>query len=212
MTAIAVASVQESQELVRWAFSVGVPAIFGLIGVAVGAWLTSHRERSQRRLAFVEQQLKDFYSPMLGLRNETRAIHELRVRINNTAGAVWSELCEEASQVGTDALGHLSTSRSPEFEKLIEYDNRRLPAELQPAYRQMREMFRQNLWLLDVDTREYYSRLVEFVEVWDRLLANSIPGEVMERLGHSEENLNPFYRHLEQRHDELRGKIARGRA
>jgi len=199
-------------ELIRWGISIAVPAVAGLVGVAIGAWLTGRRERRQRRLAFLERQLKDFYSPMLGLRNEIRMRSELRVRIHDTAGRVWKELCERAREVSVDTLGSLSRDRFPEFAKLIEYDNKQLQDELLPAYREMIKLFRENLWLADPDTRTYYQPLIEFVELWDRWLEKSIPGEVIERLGHSEEALQPFYAHLQQRHDSLRGRIEAGAA
>lgn len=213
MTAATTAVVTDHQsvELVRWAISIGVPALAGLAGVVIGAWLTGRRERSQRRLAFVEMQLNDFYSPILGLRNEIRMRSELRVRIHDTADVVWRELCENTRQVSVEALGDLSRTRGPEFTKLIDYDNKQLQEELLPAYRQMAKLFRKNLWLADPDTREHYQHLIEFIELWDRWLAKSIPAEVIERLGHSEDNLKPFYDHLRQRHDGLRAKIEQGK-
>ena len=214
MTAATAAIVvdQQSVELVRWAIAISVPALAGLAGVIVGAWLTGRRERSQRRLAFVEKQLEDFYSPMLGLRNEIRMRSELRVRIHDVADVVWRELCARARQVGEDALANLSQTRGPEFRKQIDYDNKQLQEELLPAYQQMAKLFRENLWLADPDTREHYQHLLEFVELWDRWLAKSIPAEVIERLEHSEENLKPFYEHLKGRHDLLRTKIEQGKA
>lgn len=210
-TAATIAADQRTIELVRWAISIGVPALAGLAGVAVGAWLTGRRERSQRRLAFVGKQLKAFYSPMLGLRNEIRMRSELRVRIHDTANVVWRELCKDARQVSVEALGQISQTRGPEFEKLIDYDNKQLQEELLPAYRQMAKLFREHLWLADPDTREYYQHLMAFIELWDRWVAKSIPGEVIEHLGHSEDNLKPFYEHLQRRHDDLRAKIERGK-
>ena len=80
-----------------------------------------------------------------------------------------------------------------------------------PVYRQMAKLFRENLWLADPDTREHYQPLIEFIDLWDRWIAKSIPGEVIERLGHSKENLKVFYDYLRQRHDALRGKIEKGK-
>lgn len=201
---------QQSIELVRWAISIGVPALSGLAGVVIGAWLTGRRERRERRLAFVERKLKDFYSPMLGLRDEIRMRSELRVRIHDAADSAWRDLCEQKRRVGPEALSELSRTRGPEFERLIEYDNKQLQEELLPAYRQMANLFRDNRRLADPDTREHYQNLIEFVELWDRWLEKSIPGEVIERLGHSENKLKPFYDHLQQRHDDLCTKIEQG--
>jgi len=66
----------QSFEIVRWATSVAIPAVSGLAGVVIGAWLTSRREVKQRKLAFLEKQVSTFYSP-----NE-----ECRTRIQYTVG------------------------------------------------------------------------------------------------------------------------------
>lgn len=203
---------QQSIEIARWAISIGVPALSGLAGVVIGAWLTGRRETRQRRLAFVEKQLKDFYSPLLGLRKEIRARSELRERVFDAADAAWRQLCAQASEVSVETLQQLSRTRGPEFNGLIEYDNRQLQEDLLPAYRQMAKLFRENLWLADSDTREHYVKLLEFVELWERWMAKAIPAEVIQGLGHSEENLRELYEHLQQRHDALRGKLESGNA
>jgi len=200
----------EQIDLIRWTVSIAVPAIAGLLGVGIGAWLTGRREKHQRRLAFVEKQLKDFYSPMLGLRNEIAMRSQLRVRIHDTADAVWRELCSQAREVSPEALGELSKNREPEFTSLIEYDNSQLLKELIPAYQQMATLFRDNYWLAHPETRAHYQELIEFVELWERWLANSIPAEVIQRLEHTEERLKPFYAHLEKKHDVLRQSIESG--
>src|SRR3990167_940518 len=102
---------QDCRALITWVVSIAVPALAGLVGVVIGAWLTGRRERRQRRLAFVETQLRDFYSPMLGLRNEIRMRSELRVQLHETADAVWRELCAQARERGVEDLGDLSATR-----------------------------------------------------------------------------------------------------
>jgi len=80
---------------------------------------------------------------------------------------------------------------------------------LMPLYRDMVNVFREKMWLAEPETRTHFSTLVEFVDVWDKILAERIPVSVVPALGHSEENLRPFYRHLETTHDNLRASIAR---
>lgn len=198
------------QELVRWSASIAVPAIAGFSGVVLGAWLTGRRERTQRRLSYLERQLKDFYSPMLGLRNEIEMHSTLRVRIQETANTVWQELCHQNQERGIDALTAFSQSRGEEFKRVIDYDNGKFQGELLPAYRQMAKLFRESFWLAEPETRSHYSNLIEFVEVWERWFAKSIPGEVIAKLGHSEEKLKGFYDHLRNKHDELRTKLQQG--
>lgn len=136
---------------------------------------------------------------------------ELRVRIHDAADAVWRALVADRRRISDDAVGEFSRTRGPEFKQVIEYDNKQLQEELLPAYRSMANLFREQLWLADSDTRDHYQNLIEFIELWDRWLARSIPGEVLERLGHSEDKLKPFYEHLQRRHDDLRAKIETGK-
>lgn len=199
-------------ELIHLGISIGIPALAALAGVIIGAWLTTRRERAQRKLEFIEKQLKYFYSPLLGLRNEIKMLAQLRVRLHQAADEAWQTLCEEARKKGEDeieklSLKKLSNERSVKFARLIDYDNKQLQEILLPAYRKMAELFRENFWLADSDTRDYYQPLIEFVEIWNRWLDRSIPPEVLERLEPSEQKLIPFYEHLQERHDSIRDKI-----
>jgi hypothetical protein len=155
-------------------------------------------------------QLKEFYSPMMGLRREIRMHGELRIRVHDVANVVWQDLCAQARDVSIEELTALSVSRGLEFNKIIDYDNEKLQAEILPAYRQMAKLFRASLWLAEPETQSHYANLIEFVELWDRWIANAIPAEVIERLGHSEKELDGFYQHLQRKHDELRQKLKAG--
>jgi hypothetical protein len=57
----------------QWVLPI-LSALFGLSGVIVGAflssWLLSNRDRTQRKLNFIEKQLSEFYAPMVGLAAE----------------------------------------------------------------------------------------------------------------------------------------------
>ncbi len=198
----------ESLDLSRWAISLAVPALAGLFGVWIGSLLASRREKKEQRLSFLARQLKELYSALLGIRTEIRMRSELRVKVHNAAGAIWPDLCEDArNRGGIPALQELNEARWPEFERLIEYDNKQLFQELLPLYRRMLELFRTNYWLAEEDTRAFLPELVEFVEIWNRSEQKSLPAEVLERLGHNEEKLNSFYAHLQEKHDEIREKV-----
>ncbi len=196
-------------ELFKWTLSLVVPAVSVLSGIVIGAWLTTRRERKQRRLNFVEKQLQDFYSPMLGIRNEIRMRSELRVRIQDASNVEWAKLCARADK-SVAGLRDLEGARSAEFAKLIEYDNDQLERELVPAYRQMAKLFRDKYFLAGYDTRSHYGQLIEYVELWDRWAAKSIPPEVTMNLGHTEAKLSGFYEHLQEKHDSLRKKLEDG--
>jgi hypothetical protein len=201
---------QSVVELVRWSASLAVPALAGLGGVMIGAWLTSRRERRQRHIAFLEKQLSLFYSPMLGLRNEIQAYGRLREKVQNEAQAAWTQLCADTEALPVHERQRTTRDRGPEFTRLIEFDNERLHKELLPAYRKMVTLFRENYWLSEPTTRDYYAGVLEFVDLWERWVEKALPAEVLKRLEHTEENLQPFYEHLAKEHDEIRSKLKSG--
>jgi hypothetical protein len=189
-----------------------IAAVVGLAGVVVGAgltaWLAARRDRTQRRFAFIEKQLSEFYSPMVGLRAEIRMFGELRVKLQNEADSAWQQLTEGVAP-GPESQA-LTAARFPQFKALIEHDNVQFNERLMPAYRKMVDLFREKLWLAEDETRNYYPVLVEFVDVWERWLAGSLPPELIERTGHTEVKLHPFYEHLEAQHARFRHALSNG--
>src|SRR6266496_4949101 len=103
-------------ELTKWIASIAVPAVAGFIGIITGAWLTSRRERKQRQLDFIRTQLREFYSPILGLRQDILMRSELRVKVQQAANTAWGKLSES---VTTAEKGRsLIASRKDDFTKL----------------------------------------------------------------------------------------------
>jgi hypothetical protein len=202
----------EDPSILRWAIALALPALAGFAGVIAGAALTSRRERHARRLSFRSQQLQLLYGPLLGLRSEIQAISELRLRISNAADGAWRELAERRGDYQTDAFQRLIDERGPQFDAIIQYNNRQLTEELLPTYRKMLETFRNNLWLAEPETVPRFARLVEFLNIWDRWLTKTLPSEVLDRLNHGEEALKPLYAHVEEIVRELRGWLAAGKA
>lgn len=188
-------------------------AVGGLGGAIVAAFLARGLEESRRRYSFAERQLREFYSPLLGFRAEVRTKSELRERIDRVAHEEWHGLLAQVRTGGPEAIERLGRERGNEFiDKMIEYDNKQLVEHLLPAYRAMAKVFRENMWLADEDTRAHFGSLVEYVEIWDRWLAKGVPAEVVRRVDRGEAALHPFYAHLESRHDELRKRLAEGKA
>ena len=189
-----------------------VPAASGFIGVLVGAWLSGRRDRSQRRLAFVEKQLSDFYSPMLGIREEIASVSLLRMRIQEEAQKAWRDLTEKSRMPGHLDSDPEWAKREEEFNRILQFDNDKLTKELLPAYRRMANLFRDNYWLAEKDTRLFYPAVLAFVEIWERWMANALPVEVWRRLDHSENHLLGFYANIASSHDRLRAKLEHGAA
>lgn len=200
----------ETSELLKWGLSIGIPALAGLTGVYLGVFLTGRQEKRQRKYSFIERQLNEFYSPLLGLRAEIQMKDDLRDKIKDKASLAWDNLCAKARESGPDELQKLTDERFPEFERIIEYDNRMLMEELIPAYRLMAKIFRENILFAEPGTRSYLKELIEFLDVWDRWTGKSLPSEVLSELKHDEKKLEPFYKHLEETHNRLRSKLATG--
>ena len=174
-----------------------ISAASGLIGVAIGGFITSRNQKKERRQRFIRDQLTEFYAPLLGMRDRLRASGEIRLKVRNAAGAEWPRLVEEARERGMEHLREMEEKRWPAFEKIIEDDNRKLEAEYIPLYRQMLDLFTSKMHLAEPSTRQHLGALVEFVELWERCLRGALPGEVVARIGPDEENLSAFYADLE---------------
>jgi len=188
-----------------------VPVAAGLGGVTLGAFLTAWNERRRRQLDFIEKQLEEFYAPLLSIRKHVRALSELRVRVATVSGAVWQELCADARERGgAQALQELTTARSPAFNAIVEYENEQWKSELLPSYRQMLAIFREKFWLAEGSTREHFQKLIVYIELWERALNGTIPGEVIAELGVREAELDPLYSDLERSFEVLRHKLSSG--
>lgn len=64
-------------------------------------------------------------------------------------------------------------------------------------------VFTDMYWLADEDTRSYYQNFLEFIEICERCLSESLPRDVLMKLEHTEETVRPFYEHIEVRLSEL---------
>jgi hypothetical protein len=168
-----------------------VTAIAALGGVVLGAWLTARQQKTERRAAFLEHQLRDFYAPLVSLHEQILAKHRMREKVLRTA--------QEDPRVKS---GHV--------DLLMQHDADHFVEELFPDYQSMLRIFRDNLWLSEAETRSYFSALFEFVEIWNRWLKGTLPAEMVNIIGHSEEPLQPFYVHLRRKHDELQTRLSKG--
>ena len=176
----------------------------------IGSVLTSRREILQRKLDFLEKQLDMFYSPMLGIRNEIKVQSEIRSRLQTLANEEWLKIVNKIEHLDIEKKKEIFERRSKDSEKLIEYDTSKLREKLIPAYRRMSDLFRENYWLAEEETREYFVGLLEYVEIWNRWIEGTLPVEVLMRLDHAEENLDHFYLHIEKMHNSIRYKVKTG--
>ncbi len=157
------------------------------------------------RNTFIQKQMSEFYSPIAGYRKRIGARGAVREKISIAAEAAWQELCGQARASGQSMLNH--EEQFEPYRSIIEYDNMQLREEVIPLYRKMLDIFTDKYWLADEDTRDYYQNFFEFVEIWERYLAESLPGGVLKKLDHTEGNVHPFYEHIEQKLSALQSEI-----
>jgi hypothetical protein len=194
-------------ELGFW--TIVIPAASGLAGVLVGGLFTRSNDKRKQKLDFVAQQLRELYSPLLGIRTHIESLSNLRETIAETAETVWGNMLDEARQQSIQELQHLRQQRFPEFRDLITYDNDQFRDTLLPLYREMLKTFREKYWLAQPSTREHYYTLLHFVELWRRHLSGSLPPEVVVALNVREAPLHPFYHNLQEQFDWLQGMLSR---
>jgi hypothetical protein len=190
-----------------WYYSLLNSLPSGLVGAAVVYYFGVRQLIAQRRIGFVERQLSEFYAPLAGIRKQILAKREVRQKIVAAAEAAWQEICKSYE----GRLMHDHAERFAPFDKIIQYDNKQFLEELLPKYREMLSLFTDRYHLAAPETRAFYQELVEFVEIWNRWLAESLPREVVAKLGHSEEKLQPFYDHIEAKMQALQQEVAQGK-
>lgn len=157
----------------------------------------------QKRLEFVERQLREFYSPMIGCLKKIKAKSELRYEISKASDPAWQKICDEHPKPFTDHEKYFEP-----FRKSILHDNKQLREELIPLYDEMVSIFTENLWLVNSVTKKWYPELSRFVDLWHRWLDESIPAEVIQEMDHTEERLEPFYQDLENQLEELQKELS----
>jgi hypothetical protein len=184
-----------------------ISAVSGLAGVCLGGWLAQRNQKIERRQRFIREQLVEFYAPMLGYRERLKARGELRLKVHTAADAEWTRLVEQTREMGMEARKELREKRWPGFKRVIEYDNAQLEEIDIPVYRQMLDLFTAKMHLAEPSTRAHLAALVEFIGAWDRDLTESMPPEVVSRVGADEENLKPLYVDLAANFDRLRAAL-----
>lgn len=183
-----------------------ITAVSGLGGVALGAWATGRHQREERRQERIREQLDGFYGPMLGLRAWIRATSELRPELSRAADNAWKKLVRRRDH-DVDLLRELQQERFPDFEQVVEENNRQFAEEILPRYEAMITAFSENLSLAEKSTRKHFPTLVKFVELWRRWLDDTIPAEALQELGHSEEELFPLYADLREQFERLQKEL-----
>jgi hypothetical protein len=166
----------------------------GLLGVLIGTIAATINAKRERKIARLQTQLQEFYSPMLGVRSEIKARSEVRLKVTSIAAVAFTE------EFGTGPLGERigpPADLAEKYDAIHDYDNIQLRESLIPLYRQMLDHFTHHMHLAEHSTRVHYEALCEFVEIWNRSLDESLPSKVAERLAHDEGTLQSLYSDLQ---------------
>jgi len=185
-----------------------IPSLITLLVGYLGYRYALAQLKEQKKIDFYIKQLKEFYSPLLGYRNEILAKSEVRLKIEKASDEAWREKCELLRRRNHNY--EIKFEGDKEFEpykKIIDYNNKQLKNDLIPKYRMMLKIFTDNYWLSEPETRKWYKELCEFIEIWNRSLKKTLPNEVVEKLSHSEKKLYGFYEDLEKQVERLRRKV-----
>jgi hypothetical protein len=191
-----------------WLLQLVIPAAAGLLGVLVGGWMAGRNQTKDRQHAHIREQLSLFYAPLLAMRSEIRAKSELRVKFAELANAAWQQRLWSIRE-NPEVVAAAERARGPEFEKLFEYSDKQFWSEVIPLYREMLKHFKQHRWLAEPSTLSHLATLVEYVEIWNRAEARTLPHEVIEVLDHREAKLYPLYADLEAQENRLRAELGK---
>ena len=124
----------------------GVSATAGLVGVVVGALMTSLNQKKERKHAHIRQQLQEFYSPMLGMRQWIVAKEESRRKINVMVNTIIEE--SKADDPGGVRRGHRFPDERKALIGLSAHDHKQWEEEILPLYREMLKKFTSEMWLV----------------------------------------------------------------
>jgi len=186
-----------------------ITGLICLIGVYLGTWLTSRHEIRQHQYDFLKQQLTNFYAPLHALRREILSLSEHRVKIEKAAEkSFYDELSLTPDNPG--ALLEFKNKIAPQFTSVFGYTSEQFKEKIFPKYLQMLEIFRNNVWLAEISTQEYFPLFIEYIEIWDSFLKDKLSKKVISNFGHSEEKLHSLYDDLENNFHILRKRLAKG--
>jgi hypothetical protein len=171
---------------IAW-FQIVIPGLAGLLGVLVGGWITTRNQKIERQHQRIREQLSNSYSVLIGMHKQIREKSQVRVKLRGIANRAYQN---ELKQAGDDQIAakRIADASEPAYEKIMEYDNQQLTEELVPLYRSMLDHLTKNMWLAEPSTLEHYPALVEYVELWNRGLKQTLPTEVMFEVEHEEKS------------------------
>jgi hypothetical protein len=173
-----------------------IPALIILLSGYFGYRFGIKHFKYQKEIEFIEKQLREFYSPLIGYRFKIESISKNRVEIFKANDESWKEFCQTHPKPTDEDF--------KPFENSLKYDNKQFVEEIIPIYDKMISLMQENNYLAEPETIKHFYELYKFVDIWHRSLDNAIPKEALQKLEHTEEKLKPFYNDLEKQQKKLR--------
>lgn len=170
-------------------------------GTLISAMLTARREETKRRLEWCSKQLSEFYAPMHAIRREILAVSNFRVKVQ---GSSQKRMYEKQNLADKETMGYESyakyihqvtevyTADMPHFKE--RYDDI-----LRPLYLRMRDLFRDKLQYADADTLKFYDTFISYMETQEIIGKVNLPIDVVQDIRTWENEIHPFYDHLESK-------------
>lgn len=122
-----------------------IPALIGLLGVLVGGWTIGQNQKRERVHARLRAQLDGFYAPLLGMRARMVAMSHVRTKVTDATDRAWRNLFQGVTS--PEASQRVVAQHQPEFEKVVDAQNRWLTEVILPLYRDMVKHFQANMGL-----------------------------------------------------------------
>jgi len=120
----------------------------------------------------------------LAARREIRARSELRAKLQRA-------LDDPPAVGGVDT--HVRAA-----DANVDDENQKFREVIMPRYREMISIFRDKMWLAELGTREFFGKLIEFVDVWEKILDKELPYWVAPTINHTEATCIPSMRRARQ--------------
>lgn len=154
-----------------------ISAAAGLLGVWAGYRASDRHARAERASRFVERQIEEFYSPLVGLLEERQARADIWMLIVEAANRDLEELPQDAEEraMRTDQHVRLGAVRDERAQELL------------ASVEMILGLFRDKLWLAENSTRRHYATLFRNLELATLVWKDAFPEKVDERVSRARE-------------------------
>lgn len=166
-------------------------------------FFTARHYRKQRTYEFAERRLNELYGPLSSCVGQLAADGRLKLAIYEAKDEAWKDKCKRSPAAFLD-----NEKAFAPYQASIDYENRHFRDHVMAIYDDMLTVLNTQQHLAFQSTMAYYDAFYRFVQLWHRWLDDAIPGEAIQRIEVSEEELQPFYADIQARHAALVRKLA----